>query len=278
MLYIYTRGFVCQRKLPNFFENQQQIFIEVWYLHDDTERLRELRPQYLELPDDLVLLQDLRLCNDLLSLREQLEAFWGEISTRQPTLISSLQRENTLAERWSWAVTWWNSELYYFILWRQTWKEDDNQLACLLGFWWIIQSKHSLTFCCSRWKAWQESHPPCKTCTGNGSWSQSFRSRRRCRWSSASLVSPGVCSGSFCPRWRSPGKWRSCWTAAKTCRSPSRSWADLHSGQLNGETPSCLLLQVRFWDETTTSAKRQTDSSFKPSLHRQSRPATCSEA
>lgn len=73
MLYIYTRGFVCQRKLPYFFENQQQIFIEVWYLHDDTERLRELR--YLELPDDLVLLQDLRLCNDLLSLREQLEAF-----------------------------------------------------------------------------------------------------------------------------------------------------------------------------------------------------------
>lgn len=51
------------------------IFLEVWYLHDDNERLRELRPRYLELPEDLMLLQDLRLCDDLLILREQLVAF-----------------------------------------------------------------------------------------------------------------------------------------------------------------------------------------------------------
>lgn len=70
----------------------------LWYLRDDSERLRELRPQCLEVPEDLALLQDLRLCNDLLIFREQLEAFWGEASTRYPTLISSLQRENTVAE------------------------------------------------------------------------------------------------------------------------------------------------------------------------------------
>lgn len=32
---------------------------DVWYLHDESERLREWRLQYLELPEDL--LQDLRL-------------------------------------------------------------------------------------------------------------------------------------------------------------------------------------------------------------------------
>lgn len=48
--------------------------MEVWYLHDDSERLRELRPPYLELAEDLMLLRDLRLCEDLLTLREQLEA------------------------------------------------------------------------------------------------------------------------------------------------------------------------------------------------------------
>lgn len=73
-------------------------FVEVWYLHDDSERLRELRPPYLELAEDLtLLLRDLRLCEDLLILREQLEALWCASSTRQPALISGLQRENRVS-------------------------------------------------------------------------------------------------------------------------------------------------------------------------------------
>lgn len=75
--------------------------MEVWYLHDDSERLRELRPPYLEVAEDLtlllLLLRDLRLGEDLLALREQLEALWCESSTRQPALISTLQRENRVS-------------------------------------------------------------------------------------------------------------------------------------------------------------------------------------
>lgn len=202
---------------------------------------------------------------------------WDVYPAAHTYLLSAKRKHFSRALKLSWNLVEFKA-IWFYPVKAEHEKEEDNQLACLLRFWRIIQHKHSLTFCCSRWKAWQQSRPPCKTCTGNGSWSQSFPSRRRCRWSSASLVSPGVCSGSSCPRRRSPGKWRSCWTAAKTCRFQSRSCADLHSGRLNGETPSCLLLQVCFRDQTTKSAKRQTDSSFKPGLRRWSRPASCSEA
>lgn len=160
-------------------------------------------------------------------------------------------------------------------------EHEKKKIICSRASWdsrQIIQSKHSLTFCRSGWWAWQQSPPPCRTCTGNGSCSQSSPSRRHCQPSSASLGNPAVCSGSSCLRRRSAGKWPSFWMAAKTCRSPSRSCADLRSGWLDGETPACLAPPGSFRDEMMTSAKRQTHGSFKPGLRQPSRPATCSEA
>lgn len=46
------------------------------HLQDDSDTLREYRLEYLRVPEDLLLLlDDRRLRDDLLSLREQLEAF-----------------------------------------------------------------------------------------------------------------------------------------------------------------------------------------------------------
>lgn len=66
------------------------------HLQDDSDTLREYRLEYLGVPEDLLLLLDDRqLRDDLLSLREQLEAFGDATpSTWQPSVISSLQRRH----------------------------------------------------------------------------------------------------------------------------------------------------------------------------------------